>query len=122
MTRRALGRGLSALLGEVETTTAGVEQVLLSLIDPNPYQPRRAFPEEVLRELADSIRASGVVQPIMVRRANGCYQRVVGERRWRAGRLAGLEKIPAVVRALADKEALEVSLPENLLREDLNPL
>ena len=122
MTRRALGRGLSALLGEVETTTVGLEQVFLSLIDPNPSQPRRAFPEEGLRELADSIRASGVVQPIMVRRANGRYQLVVGERRWRAARLAGLEKIPAVVRELADKEALELALAENLLREDLNPL
>src|SRR2546425_5341211 len=116
MTRRALGRGLSALLGEVETTTVGLEQVLLSLIDPNPSQPRRAFPEEGLRELADSIRASGVVQPIMVRRANGRYQLVVGERRWRAARLAGLGKNPPVVPELAQKEGPALAPPGNTPR------
>jgi ParB family chromosome partitioning protein len=124
MTRKALGRGLSALLREVETTAAvaGLEAVALDLIDPNPFQPRRAFPEASLKELADSIRSSGVVQPILLRRAEGRYQLVAGERRWRAARLAGLEKIPAVVRDLTDLEALELSLTENLLREDLNPI
>src|SRR3989442_14482773 len=104
MTRRALGRGLSALLGEVETTTVGLEQVLLSLIDPNPSQPRRAFPEEGLRELADSIRASGVVQPIMVRRANGRYQLVVGEPRWRGAPPFGPGKNTPRVPGLRPKE------------------
>jgi ParB family chromosome partitioning protein len=122
MTRKALGRGLSALLREVETTATGLDSIAVELIDPNPFQPRRAFPEATLKELADSIRSSGVVQPILLRRADGRYQLVAGERRWRAARLAGLEKIPAVVRDLTDGQALEVSLTENLLREDLNPI
>lgn len=122
MTRKALGRGLSALLREVETTVAGLEQISLDLIDPNPFQPRRAFPEQGLKELADSIRASGVVQPVLLRRREGRYELIAGERRWRAARLAGLEAIPAIVRDLSDKETLEFALTENLLREDLNPL
>ena len=122
MTRKALGRGLSALLREVETSTTGIEQVGLGLIDPNPLQPRRAFPEDSLKELADSIRAAGLVQPVLLRRRGARYQLVAGERRWRAARLAGLETLPAVVRELSDKEALELSLTENLLRQDLNPI
>ena len=122
MARKALGRGLNALLRTVDTTTTGLEQVSLDQIDPSPFQPRRAVPEESLKELADSIRASGVVQPVLLRPAGGRYQLVAGERRWRAARLAGLETIPAVVRELADHEALELALTENLLREDLNPL
>lgn len=122
MTRKALGRGLSALLREVETTTAGLAQVQLDLIDPNPFQPRRAFPEAGLKELADSIRASGVIQPVLLRRVDARYQMIVGERRCRAARLAGLETIPAVVREVTDREVLELALTENLLREDLNPL
>jgi len=125
MTRKALGRGLNALLQTVETTAAGLEQLRLDLIDPSPFQPRHAFPESSLAELADSIRASGVVQPILVRRnasAEGRYQLVVGERRWRAARLAGLETVPAIIRELADEDALELALTENLLRKDLNPL
>jgi ParB family chromosome partitioning protein len=122
MTRRVLGRGLNALLRTVETTTTGLEQVSLELIDPSPFQPRRGIPEASLKELADSIRASGVVQPVLLRPADGRYQLVAGERRWRAARLAGLESIPAIVRDLADRETLELALTENLLREDLNPL
>ncbi len=122
MTRKALGRGLSALLREVETTPAGLEQIPVDLIDRNPFQPRRAFPEDSLKELADSIRASGMVQPVLLRRADARYQLVVGERRWRAARLAGLDAIPAVVRELSDKDAVELALTENLLREDLNPI
>jgi ParB family chromosome partitioning protein len=122
MTRRVLGRGLNALLRTVETTTTGLEQVPVEVIDPSPFQPRRGIPEASLKELADSIRASGVVQPVLLRPADGRYQLVAGERRWRAARLAGLESIPAIVRDLADREALELALTENLLREDLNPL
>lgn len=125
MTRKALGRGLNALLQTVESTASGLEQVRLDLIDPNPLQPRRGFPEDSLTELANSIRASGVVQPVLVRRsvsAQGRYQLVVGERRWRAAKLAGLETVPAMVRELTDRDALELALTENLLREDLNPL
>ena len=125
MTRKVLGRGLNALLQTVETATAGLEQVRLDLIDPNPFQPRRQFPENTLAELADSIRASGVIQPVLVRRnvpAEGRFQLIVGERRWRAARLAGLETVPAIVRELADQDALEFALAENLLRRDLNPI
>jgi ParB family chromosome partitioning protein len=125
MTRKALGRGLNALLQTVESTTSGLEHVRLDLIDPNPSQPRRDFPEDSLAELADSIRASGVVQPILLRRsapAAGRYQLVVGERRWRAARMAGLETVPAMIRELTDQDALELALTENLLRQDLNPL
>lgn len=123
MSRKALGRGLSALLREVESAApSGLGQIPISLIDPNPDQPRRAFPEASLQELAESIRAGGMVQPVLVRRADARYQLVVGERRWRAARLAGLESIPAVVRDLNDREAVELALTENLLREDLNPL
>ncbi|HUU13153.1 MAG TPA: ParB/RepB/Spo0J family partition protein [Terriglobia bacterium] len=122
MTRKALGRGLNALLREVETTTAGLEEVAVDLIDPNPFQPRRAFGDASLKELADSIRSSGVVQPVLLRRADGRYQLIAGERRWRAARLAGLEVVPAIVRDVRDREALELALTENLLREDLNAL
>jgi ParB family chromosome partitioning protein len=96
--------------------------VAIDQIDPNPFQPRRSFPADGLRELADSIRASGVVQPVLLRRSNGRYQLIAGERRWRAARLAGLAAIPAVVRDLVDRDALELALTENLLREDLNPI
>ena len=122
MTRKALGRGLNALLRTVETTTAGLEQVALDQIDPNPFQPRRSFPADKLKELADSIRASGLVQPVLLRRSGGRYQLIAGERRWRAARQAGLAVIPAVLREIGDRDALELTLTENLLREDLNPL
>ena len=123
MTRKALGRGLSALLREVEAPSpAGLESIPVELIDPNPFQPRRAFPDSGLKELADSIRASGLVQPVLTRRADKRFQLIVGERRWRAAKLAGLQAIPAVIRDLGDREALELALTENLLREDLNPI
>lgn len=124
MSRKALGRGLNALLQTVESTTSGLQQVQLDLIDPNPFQPRHDFPEESLAELAESIRQSGVVQPVLLRqntRAEGRYQLVAGERRWRAARLAGLNDVPAVIRNLTDQDALELALTENLLRQDLNP-
>src|SRR5215470_9123425 len=124
MERKALGRGLSALLHEVESTPAGgITEIPLELIDPNPFQPRRTFSEHSLKELASSIRSTGVVQPVLLRRANqDRYQLVAGERRWRAARLAGIVAVPAVVRELSDQDALELALTENLLREDLNPL
>ena len=122
MSRKALGRGLSALLQEVETKPTGVEEIELDLIDPNPLQPRREFPKAALDELAASIRSSGVVQPVLLRRADARYELVAGERRWRAARLAGLQSLPAVIRDLSDSDALELALTENLMREDLNPL
>jgi len=126
MSRKALGRGLSALLRDVEEpAVGGLEQVAITLIEPNPFQPRRTFSEASLKQLADSIRSTGVVQPVLLRHAPGTpdrYHLVAGERRWRAARLAGLEAVPAVVRDLSDHEALEWALTENLLREDLNPM
>ncbi len=125
MPRKALGRGLSSLIREVESVApAGLDLIPVSFVDPNPFQPRQTFSEESLRELADSIRASGVVQPILVRRApaEGRFQLIAGERRLRAARQAGLERIPAVLRELDDRQALELALTENLLRQDLNPL
>jgi ParB family transcriptional regulator, chromosome partitioning protein len=122
MTRKALGRGLNALLRTVETATAGLVEVAVDQIDANPFQPRRAFSPDKLKELTDSIRSSGVVQPVLLRRSGTRYQLIAGERRWRAAREAGLETIPAVVREIGDRDALELALTENLLREDLNPL
>jgi ParB family chromosome partitioning protein len=122
MSRKALGRGLNALLRTVETASTGLEQVAVDLIDPNPFQPRTRFPADKLKELADSIRSSGVVQPVLLRRSDGRYQLIAGERRWRAARLAGLAVIPALVREIGDRDALELALTENLLRTDLNPL
>jgi ParB family chromosome partitioning protein len=122
MTRKALGQGLNALLRTVETTTTGLAEIDVDQIDPNPFQPRRTFSEEKLKELADSIRASGLVQPVLLRRADARYQLIAGERRWRAARQAGLTAIPAVVREIGDRDALELALTENLLREDLNQI
>lgn len=126
MTRKALGRGLSALLRETDAPAAAVpaatETIRVDLITPNPFQPRQMFDEASLKELTDSIKASGVVQPILVRRHGERFQLVAGERRWRAAQAAGLDSIPAVVRDLSDREALELALTENLLREDLNPM
>lgn len=121
MTRKALGRGLEALLGET-TAAEQITELDLDLIDPNPHQPRTRYDENRLRELADSIRAHGLVQPIVVRRRGLRYEIIAGERRWRAAQLAGLLKVPAVVRDVPDEQVLELSLIENIQREDLNPI
>lgn len=130
--RRGLGRGLSALLDEArfaatpdERRAAGTLDVPIELIRRNPDQPRRAFPAEELDELARSIRERGVIQPILVRplpEAQGEYQIVAGERRWRAAQLAGLHAIPALVRELDELEVMELALIENIQRADLNAL
>ncbi len=130
--RRGLGRGLSALLDEVKTAStaegrraAGVLDMEIAFIQPNPEQPRRAFADDELEELAASIRERGVLQPILVRPLPGAgneYQIVAGERRWRAAQRAGLRVIPALVRDLADQEVMEVALIENIQRADLNAL
>lgn len=122
MTRKALGRGLSALIAETEAPTSALHEIAVSLIDPNPFQPRRAFSEDRLKELADSIQSTGIVQPVLLRRVGERYQLVAGERRWRAARIAKVEVIPALVRDLTDRDALEIALTENVLREDLSPI
>jgi ParB family transcriptional regulator, chromosome partitioning protein len=124
--RRALGRGLDALLPTAPVAMAspkeGVLQIELSRIDPNPFQSRRHFDQEKLQELSQSIRNHGVMQPIVVRRSTDRYVLIAGERRWRAASLAGLAAIPAIVREVSDKEVLELTLIENVQREDLNPI
>ena len=124
MNRKVLGRGLSALIGEEENKD-GKELLLeidLDIIEPNSEQPRSRFNENHLEELTQSIRANGVVQPIIVRKKGGIYQIVAGERRWRASQRAGLRKIPVVVKAVSDEKLLELSLIENMQRQELNPI
>ena len=125
--RKALGRGLSALLG-TPTPETGVDSEKLREIDidrivPNTQQPRKYFNEEALNELADSIRAHGLIQPIIVQPLpDNLFQLIAGERRWRAAQKAGLMKLPAVVRDSTSDASLEIALIENLQREDLNPI
>jgi ParB family chromosome partitioning protein len=123
MQRKALGRGLGALipLGE-EGPKAEVLEIFLTEIRPNPYQPRRSFPQEKMEELVASIRVRGVLSPVILRRWMDGYELVAGERRWRAAKEAGLKSIPALVKDVSSDEILEIALIENLQREDLNPL
>lgn len=127
MNRKVLGRGLGALIGgDTEIAAAGNEQMQdldIDLVTPNPAQPRTRFADEALDELAASIGANGIVQPILVRRrGQGGYEIVAGERRWRAAQRAGLKKIPAVVKDISDAKILEIALVENIQREELNPV
>jgi len=121
--RMALGKGLGALIPEAETEETrallycGIEEII-----PNRSQPRKHFDESRLQELADSIKEKGILEPLMVRRVDQGYELVVGERRWRAAQKAGLKEVPVLVKDLADREALEISLIENIQREDLNPI
>jgi len=121
--RKALGRGLSALLGTTEAEPEQLLEIDVDRILPNAQQPRRSFDEDSLNELADSIRVHGVIQPILVQvLPDNFYQLIAGERRWRAAQRAGLVRVPAVVREIASDSALEIALIENLQRQDLNPM
>jgi ParB family chromosome partitioning protein len=121
MKRKALGKGLSALLPDPEPApTAG--EVPLESLEPNPYQPRTAMEPQGLAELARSLRESGMVQPILVRPHGRGYQIIAGERRWRAARQAGLERVPIAVRDVPDDQLLELALVENIQREELSPV
>jgi ParB family transcriptional regulator, chromosome partitioning protein len=148
MPRNALGRGLGALIREPEpkissthlpetpgtasggaavapareVTAVGPQQIDIDLIEPSPYQPRTRFREEALDELMHSIKASGIIQPIIVRPAGSRFQLITGERRWRAAQRAGLTNVPAIVRHVPDNLALEMTLVENIQREDLNAI
>lgn len=122
MTKRGLGRGLGALLSPGETEAGHFQEISLDAILTNPNQPRKSFESNSLNELAASMRQSGILQPVVVRPYGASYQLVVGERRWRAAKLAGFKTIPAVIREVTDAECLELALIENLLREDLNPM
>jgi ParB family chromosome partitioning protein len=143
MAKPALGRGLGALLGEspiakpsvpapASTTIPGaasatdarerVQRVALDRIRPCPFQPRKDFSPETLRELADSIKEQGIVQPLIVRERDGHLELIAGERRWRAAQLLGLEEVPVILRQADDRAVLELALIENLQRENLNPI
>jgi ParB family chromosome partitioning protein len=126
-TPKRLGRGLAALMGDAAAPAgpAGVQVLPVEVLSPSPYQPRQAMDETALAELADSIRARGILQPLLVRAhpdKPGDYQIIAGERRWRAAQLAQLHEVPVLVRALSDTEAMAAGLVENLQREDLNPI
>jgi ParB family transcriptional regulator, chromosome partitioning protein len=143
MPRNALGRGLGALIREPEPQvapqsapaaigavsppgreimSAGPQQIDIDLIEPSPFQPRTRFREEALEELARSIKASGIIQPLVVRPVGSRFQLIAGERRWRAAQRAGLTKVSAIVRQVSDELALEMTLVENIQREDLNAI
>jgi ParB family chromosome partitioning protein len=139
MSRNALGKGLNALIRPPEPPApapaaapptpavaaahpGAATEVAIDRIDPNPYQPRTQFREEALGELAQSIRASGIIQPLVLRRHGERFQLIAGERRWRAAQQAGLKQVPAVVRDVPETQALELTLVENLQREDLSPI
>ena len=124
MNRKALGRGLGALLSSDQTIDLGSEptDVDIDAIVPGPMQPRTHFDEGSLEGLADSIRTHGIVQPLLVRRQGERFELIAGERRWRAARLAGLSKVPIVVKDVPDRDLLEIALIENIQRENLNPI
>jgi ParB family chromosome partitioning protein len=128
MAKSGLGRGLDALIGSRPLTRSEpesreiIEQVELASISPSPLQPRKDFAPDALRELVDSIRQHGIIQPLIVRRVNGRHELIAGERRWRAAQEAGLAEVPVIVRLATDLEVLELSLIENLQRADLNPI
>ena len=130
MKKKRLGRGLGSLIGNLEEVTqvsdadraSGLGEIDIDRIQRGKYQPRQNFDQQSLQELADSIRSQGIVQPIVVRPEGDHFELVAGERRWRAAQIAGLQKIPAVVRELDNKSAAAIALIENIQREDLNPL
>lgn len=129
--KKALGRGLSSLIPTQKVSTnsqnpvdekAGVGTLSLAKIIPSSTQPRRHFDEDALKELAASIKGTGLIQPIVVRKIGDQFEIIAGERRWRASKLAGLSEVPVVIRELSDKDAFAIALVENIQREDLNPL
>ena len=121
MKKSALGRGLDALMPQVDEQYAG-QEVDINLLDINPNQPRKAFDQEAMAQLADSIREVGLLQPILVQRTDGRYRIIAGERRYRACRLAGLTRVPVIERDMSGEESMLAALIENLQREDLNPM
>lgn len=122
MNKRGLGKGLSALIPMEDKDQENIQDIKVEEIKANKNQPRKKFDEEKIQELANSIKEHGVLQPIIVRRKAGGYELVAGERRWRAAKKAGIEKIQAIVKDLSDADVMEIALIENLQREDLNPL
>jgi len=122
MQRRALGRGLKALIPVTDEKVGGAFEIAVEDVRPNRYQPRKIFDDLKLTELVNSIREKGVVQPIIVQKSDSGYELIAGERRWRAAQKAGLNKIPAIIREVSSEESLELALIENIQRENLNPI
>ncbi len=124
MTKRPLGRGLSALITTDSQLTDNdeIRDIEIDLIRPGQQQPRTSFDPEKLEELAQSIRTSGIIQPLLVRPRGGLFELVAGERRWRAAQLAGMSRVPAIIREIADDKLLELALIENIQRQELNPI
>jgi len=123
MIKKGLGKGLGALISteSIEDDT-GVVELRVNEIEPNAGQPRKSFDDEKLVQLADSIKQHGIIQPIIVKKENNTYIIVAGERRWRAAKLAGLSKVPVLIKDFTEKQVMEIALIENLQREDLNPI
>ena len=122
MQRRALGKGLKALIPVTDEKVGGAFEIAVEDVRPNRYQPRKIFNDLKLTELVNSIREKGVVQPIIVQKSDSGYELIAGERRWRAAQKAGLNKIPAIIREVSSEESLELALIENIQRENLNPI
>lgn len=123
MKRKALGRGLDALIPKPPLEAAfGAREVDVNLLSPNPHQPRLGYSDRGMNELMESIRANGIIEPLVVRPKEGGYQIIVGERRWRAAKKLGLTRVPVVIKDVQEEKLLELALIENLQREDLNPL
>ncbi|MCJ7546897.1 MAG: ParB/RepB/Spo0J family partition protein [Deltaproteobacteria bacterium] len=121
--RAALGKGLGALLPQMEKGERGdLIQCNIHEIHPSPWQPRRLLPDDGIEELAQSIREKGILQPLVVRKSGEGYEIIIGERRWRAAKRAGLTNVPIIIKEATDQEVIELALVENLQREDLNPL
>lgn len=117
-----LGKGLGALIPEQKDENSSILKVPMNLIKPNKEQPRKNFDEEKIMQLSESIKEHGIIQPLVLKKEDNVYSIIAGERRWRASKIAGLKEVPCVVLNLSDKEVLEVSLIENIQREDLNPI
>lgn len=122
MSRKALGRGLSALFNQNAPLDQDLMQIDIDQLEPTPFQPRQIFKDDKLAELAESIKANGILQPIIARRVGERFQIIAGERRWRAAQLAGLHKVPCIIKDIPEENVLELSLIENIQREELNPI
>lgn len=122
MSKKALGRGLSALFTQINTLDQNFSELDIDQIEPTHAQPRQIFKENKLKELAQSIKTNGILQPIIVRRSGDRFQIIAGERRWRAAQIAGINKVPCIVKEVPEDQVLELSLIENIQREELNPI
>jgi ParB family chromosome partitioning protein len=122
MIKKGLGKGLGALIDEGNNEEKGIMELKINEIEPNKGQPRKYFDDEKLTQLAESIKQHGIVQPIIVKNEDGVYRIVAGERRWRAARIAGLTKVPVLLKELSNRQVMEIALIENIQREDLNPI